>query len=68
MFIGISNPCGVSTSETKSTLNSLPTEYRALNRAGLDWYLYSVKGSDDAGVGYPTSKPDYTSSDAIGTL
>ena len=37
-------------------------EYRALNRAGLDWYLYSVKGSDDTGVGYPTSKPDYTSS------
>ena len=37
-------------------------EYRAQNRAGVDWYLYSINGSDDTGVGYLTSKPDYTSS------
>lgn len=36
--------------------------YRKQNRAGLDWYLYSVKGSDDNAIGYPDGAADYASS------
>ncbi|MDD4315860.1 MAG: hypothetical protein PHC84_01720 [Clostridia bacterium] len=36
--------------------------YRKQNRAGLDWYLYSVRGSDDPQMGYPDQAPDYSSS------
>lgn len=36
--------------------------YSALNRAGLDWYIYSIRGSDDTGKGYLTEKPNYESS------
>lgn len=37
-------------------------KYREQNRAGLDWYLYSVKGSDDNAIGYPDAAADYASS------
>lgn len=43
--------------------SSMFTElYKAQNRAGVDWYLYSIHGSDDTQIGYPTSAPDYSSS------
>jgi hypothetical protein len=37
-------------------------KYRKQNRAGLDWYLYSIKGSDDTQIGYPSGAADYASS------
>ena len=37
-------------------------DFKKQNRVALDWYLYSINGSDDTGIGYSTSKPDYSSS------
>lgn len=36
--------------------------YRKQNRAGLDWYLYSINGSDDTNVGSPNY--DYANYDS----
>lgn len=39
------------------------SDYRLQNRAGLDWYLYSINGSDDSMIGSPEySSPSYESS------
>jgi hypothetical protein len=46
---------------------SFSDEYKAFNRISLDWYLYSIIGSDDTTVGYPTSLSSTSSTCNWGT-
>ncbi len=43
----------------KYSENFFTENYRKQNRAGLDWYLYSVRGSDDSAIGYPDAAANY---------
>lgn len=61
----IENTAYLSLTQKYSVL--FPESYKAKNRAGLDWYMYSVNGSDNGGstsskIGWGNNDaPDYTS-------